>query len=476
MSFTKTGSIASVLFLALCLQPLKGEGGWDGQKPSNLPETQKPLEETAVEKVEKLFGPRSGEVLRLTLDGCIKRAMTYNPELQVADYSIEAAGEKINEASRLGHPLLEYEYDLGPVPRDVKNAVSSFFSGNLTVFNKVKLGVGIPIETFGKVKTGKELAEKGVEAEQARKVMKKSEIVVRVKQLYYGIQLAREVGRLLTSARDGVRDEIQKRENEGGNDPSELLKLKLFRAELEKRIEEGDKKEILARSVLRVQLGIDPEIAFDIATDKMRPVNYPQRSYEQYREQALAQRPDLKLLDIGYEAKEKQMALEKRLMAPNLAVGGFFELGNAPGVTGITATDDFTNPLNYTRAGFGLQLKGELDFHTSMSKVRQARVDLYKIDVQRNLAEDGVELEVKEAFLDVRNAKMDMERAEEAGKLSRQLLFLTQSNYDIGLADSKDLIDALSSFLQTRGQYFEAIFNYNSDIAKLDQKIGHVPE
>ncbi len=162
-------------------------------------------------------------------------------------------------------------------------------------------------------------------------------------------------------------------------------------------------------------------------------------------------------------------------MTPNLAVGSFFEIGRAPGVTGVTTTDDFSDPFNFTRAGIGLQLKGQFDFHSGFAKVRQAKSELKKVGIQKAYAQEGVELEVKEAFLDARNAKLELQRTEEAGKLSRQLLFLTQSNYDIGLAEPKDLIDALSGFLLTRGQYFEAVFNYNVALAKLDQKIGRLP-
>lgn len=462
--------IVSFFLLLILLAPL-GRLRGEEEDPGKTEE-----EETASEKAIKLFGPRSREVLRMSLEDCIQRALTYNPELEIADYSIQTAMEKKVEASRLGQPVVEYEYQVGPAPKDIGRAVDSFFSGELTVFNKFKLGVGVPVHTFGKVKTGKGLAERGIQAEREKKVLKKSDIVFKVKQLYNGILLAHEVNRLLKSARNGVEGEIRKREAREGTNPSELLKLKLFRAELERRMEEGDKKEILAREALGVQMGIDPVVRYDLAAEKLRPLNPRISSFEVYRREALEQRSDLKLLDIGFEARERQWTLEKRLMTPNLGVGAFFEIGRTPGVTGVTTTDDFSDPFNFTRAGFGLQLKGTLDYHTSLAKVRQARSELYKIDVQRDFAEDGVELEVKEAFLEVRNTRLDMERAEEAGKLSRQLLFLTQSNYDIGIGESQDLIDALSSFLQTRGQYFEAVFNYNVALAKLDLKTGRVPE
>lgn len=432
--------------------------------------------DTATQKARRLFGPGSGEVMRLSLKECVDRALTYNLDLQAADYSIETAKQKKAEASRIGYPIFDYEYSLAPVPKDVGRAMESFFEGDLSVLNRFKLGIGVPIHTFGKVKTGKELADTGIAAEREKKNVKKSDIVFKVKQLYYGILLAREARHLLKSAHNGVDKEVNKREWEGGHDPTELLKLKLFRAELEQKMEEGDKKEILAREALRVQLGLDATSRFDIANTKLRPIAFRMSSYEQYRRDALAQRNDLKLLDLGYQARERQVKLEKRLMGPNLAVGAFFEIGRAPGVTGVTTTDDFSDPFNFTRAGVGLQLKGQLDFHTSLAKVRQAKSEMYKVEVQRELAQDGVELEVKEAFLGVRNARLAMGRAEEAGKLSRQLLFLTQSNYDIGLAEPKDLIEALSAFLTTRGLYFEAVFHFNVAVAKLELKTGELPE
>jgi outer membrane protein TolC len=432
--------------------------------------------ESATEKAQKLFGAGTGNLQRLTLEDCVQRALVYNPELQVADYGIETAKEKKTEASRIGYPVFDYEYQLAPVPQDVGRAMESFFSGDISVLNKFKLGIGVPINTFGKVKTGKSLADTGIAAEREKKTQKKGDIVLKVKQLYFGILLAREVSRLLKSAHEGVDKQIVKREVEGGTDPTELLKLKLFRAEIEKKMEEGDKKQILAREALRVQLGLDPSTRFDLATDKLRPLARRLGSFEEYKKEAWENRSDLKLLELGYEAKAKQVKLEKRLMTPNLGVGAFFEIGRAPGVTGVTTTDDFSDPFNFTRAGIGLQLKGQFDWHTGFSKVRQAKSELYKIEVQKELAQDGVDLDVKEAFLDVRNTKLDVDRAEEAGKLSRQLLFLTQSNYDIGLAEPKDLIEALSGFLTTRGQYFESVFNYNVAVAKLDQKIGRLPE
>lgn len=433
-------------------------------------------EPTASEKAEKLWGSAPRESLVLNLQECLHRAFLFNRELAVADSSIKTAEEKEREVRRIGYPVIDYEYNVGPAPQDASRAVESFFSGDLTVFNKFRVGVGVPLETFGKVGTGKELARLGTGAEREKRVEKKSEVALKVSQLYNGILLSREIRRLIKAARDELKKEIDKREGREGGNPSELLKLKLFHAELERGVEEVDKREIMAKEALRVLIDVDPTVRFDLASERLNPERRRIDRFENYREEALANRSDLKQVEIGYQVRENQLKLEKRLLNPNLGVGAFFEMGRTPNVTGQTATDDFSDPLNFTRAGVGLRLTGQFDFHGSAAKIRQAKSELFKTGIQRELAREGAVLEVKEAFLNVQNAHQEIERTEEAGKLSRQLLFLTQSNYDIGLAESKDLIDALQSFLETRGKYFEAIFNYNTAVAKLDNKIGRFPE
>ncbi len=431
---------------------------------------------TVQERAQQLWGPRGAEVLVLNLKECLDRALRFNRELEVADSAIKTAEEKKDEVRKIGYPILDYEYNIGPAPKDVSNAVESFFSGDLTVFNKLRVGVGVPLQTFGKVKTGKQLAGLGIEAEKEKKVQKKSEIALKVHQLYYGILLAREIRRLLNSANKELIKEIEKREAREGQDPSQLLKLKLFQAELERRIQESEKRELMAREALRVLVDVDPRVRFDIPAERLWPIEKKLPSFEKLKGEAIGERSELKQLEIGYQVRQKQVSLEKRLPTPNLGLGAFFEMGRTPGVTGLTATDDFTDPLNFTRAGVGLRLTGQFDFHGAAAKIRQAKSELYKTGIQRDLAQEGVLLEVKESYLDAQIAEQEIGRAEEAGKLSRQLLFLTQSNYDIGLAESKDLVDGLQSFLETRGKYFEAVFNYNVAVAKLYQKAGRIPE
>jgi outer membrane protein len=439
-------------------------------------EEQEKTVETAPQKVAKEWTPKSPSVLYLNLNDCLQRAYAYNGQLRVHDYDIDVATGKLQETKRIGKPVVEYEYNLAPAPRDLDNPIESFFNGDISVFNRLKVGVGVPLTTFGKLSLAQSMAQEGILAESLKQKKEKVQIASQIQQLYYGILLAREFRHLLNRAYQEVKKEIEKREEKGGSDPLQLLKLKIFLSDLESKIEESDQKELLAKEALRVQLGIDAAVRFNIKGSKLRPVSRKLEDFQIYSIEATQGRQDLKLLDVGHRVRRKNYLLEKKYWVPDLGVGAFLELGIAPGIRNVDVTNDFLDPFNFKRAGVGFRLKGKFDYAGGSAKVKQARAELYKIEIQRELAERGINLEVKKAYLDVKKTKSDIKRAEIAQKLSRQLLFLTQSNFDIGLADPKDLVDAISSFLKTRGEYFKAVFDYNVAVSVLDEKVGRAPD
>ena len=429
------------------------------------------------------------EPLRLTLEDCIKMALEHNAKLQATGYATDAARAQLKEASAIGWPIVEYEYRTAPIPGDVGSAMDSFFSGDMAWWNKLKIGVGVPVYSFGKLSLAKEMAKSGVAASEIQAFQEKNSLVSKVRQLYYGVLLTEEVGRLLKEAHTRLEGEIKGREKDEGEEVSEeasddepkspidTLKMKVFLYDLEKRLAETRAKETLALDGLRVQMGLSSGTVFTVYSRKLRPVEASLKPFEDYLTAAMAKRPDVKLLATGMDVKRNQYLLEKRKLFPDVGVGAFFEVGRtATDIKGVTATDDFNDPFNFTRAGVGLQLSGRFDFHGSGAKIQKSRSEYYKLNLEQMIAKEGIKLDVFDSYLKARTAESNLKRARDAESAARQLLFLTQSNYDIGIGEQKDIVEALQMVLLTRGRYFESVFDYNSALAVLDEKIGAVPE
>lgn len=421
--------------------------------------------------------------LRLRLEDCIRLALEHNSKLQATGYNIDAAKAQLMEASAGGWPVVDYEYRTAPVPKDVKHAMESLLSGEVAWWNRIKLGIGVPLYTFGKLSLAQEMARSGVHAAEIQAFQEKNSLVARVRQLYYGVLLAEEVGRLLTEAHNRLQEEIAKRETSPDDDqanahsPLETLKLKVTVFDVDKRLAEARQKSEMALEALRIQMGLAPGTVFTVFSNKLRPVVSELSSYDDYVKVALNKRPDVKLLETGLNVKKNQYLLEKRKWFPDVGLGFYFEMGRTLGnQTNITVTDDFNDPFSFTRAGLGLQVSGKFDPHGSAARMDKARSEYYKLNLEQMIAKEGIRLDVKDAYLKAKTAQIALKQAQEAEKTARQLLFLTQSNYDIGVGEQKDMVDALQTVMMTRSRYFEAVFEYNASLANLDEKIGTIPE
>ncbi|HCU25113.1 MAG TPA: hypothetical protein DF383_08850, partial [Deltaproteobacteria bacterium] len=210
----------------------------------------------------------------------------------------------------------------------------------------------------------------------------------------------------------------------------------------------------------------EPGTVYSIEGDHLRADETKIKDFDYYLELYRKNNPKNRLLDIGLKATEALYRLERRKVAPDIGVGGFYEFGFTTNtIKGLQLTDDFNDPFNYNRVGFGLRVKGELNVKGHLAKVKQAQAEYYKTALGKSVANEGLELELKESYLNVLQTKEVMENAGRAMKLARQFVFLAKTNVDIGVGEKKDYSDALQAYLVARGRHLESVFNYNVAVA-----------
>ncbi len=415
------------------------------------------------------------EKLSFDLTDCVRMALRNNSEIRGAGYDIENSEWKLSQTQLHSIPIVEYQYEAAPVPNNAATAVSSFFSGDIVLLNRFKFEAGLPITTFGKVSTAQELARSGIQASKEKKIQKTGDVILKIKQLYNGILFARDLKDMLHEALKSLDEEISKREvSTTPADPVDLAKMKLARFEVLRRYGEVTRKEEVALEGLRIQMGVLRSTPFEIKEQHLRPVEFILKELSYYLEEAKRYRPESKLLDIAIKAKEDEYRLERKKFFPNLGIGGFFEIGRTTGnVANQESTDDFINPFNFTRAGLGIRLKGEFNWTQTNATIHQKEAEYYKMSVSKDYAEEGLDLDLRDTYLTVKQTKIDLQNAEKAYRLARQIVFLTKTNYDVGVGEKKDYGDSLQSYLVMKGRYFESVFNYNVAVATLVSKVGY---
>lgn len=415
--------------------------------------------------------------LILSLEDCIKLALENNEKVRGAGFGVEAAEGQATEARASFWPVVEYKYRVAPVPTDAARALDSFFEGEMTIFNSLRVGMGMPLFASGQLRTAKRMGEYGIEVAQNNQKKESEQVALDVKKLYNGILLAGEVEALISDSTEKILNKVKEQEEKEIPDysPFDLLKLKMFNVELEKRLAETRQNKELAVEGLKIQMGLSSDENYRLDTKTLKPRSVKLKSLESYLEDSVSYIPDLQTLDVAVDLKKSQYKLEKQKLGPNAGLGFFVDIGRtANQIRNLTGTDDFNDPFDYTRAGIGLEISGKLDIHGASGRIRKAKAEYMKAAYESMIAKKGLKLKVREAYLKARRWQENVERADRAESMARQMLFLSKSNMEIGVGDNEEYREALQAVLLTRGQYFEAVFNYNVALAELEQQVGRL--
>ncbi len=422
----------------------------------------------------------SGAPLVLSLSDATARAVAASAEIRQVQEGVAAAEAKKDQADAGRFPQLSFTAVLGPSARARGDVVSSPDSTRKPVVNNVFTREDVhlvqPLYTFGKLSNLREAASQGVQVERARVDEKRGDVVLRVKEAYYGLLLARELRGLLVEIKEQLDKALSKVERQlaasaPGVDEVDLHKLRTFAGELRKNQGEVERGQKLALSGLRTLLNLPPDQVIEPAASALEAdPRVPGPEAEQVAD-ALRLRPEMAQVEAGLRATQALVEVEQSNYYPQffLAVeGAFARAGNRTFQTNPFVTD----PTNTQYAVPLLGLKLDLDFGITAGKVRAAMAEHRKIQETRTVAERGIPFQVRKALLELAEARQSVAATEEAYTNAKKWLVAASSNFDLGVGEAKEVADALVAFARLRADNYRAIYNVNLALANLDHATG----
>jgi TolC family type I secretion outer membrane protein len=151
--------------------------------------------------------------------------------------------------------------------------------------------------------------------------------------------------------------------------------------------------------------------------------------------------------------------------------------GNSPTVeVALNGTRNFTPTLENTltsvsSAGISADLP-IYDAGLTRSAVGQARSDALSANSGLRMAILGVSLDVRQAFLALREARQSIVAAGSNLDLAKEGLRLADVAYRGGATTQLDVLDAQNALTQADFSYADALYNYHLAEAKLEQAVG----
>jgi len=177
---------------------------------------------------------------------------------------------------------------------------------------------------------------------------------------------------------------------------------------------------------------------------------------------ALQHRPDGQQADISVASAKEGITVA--------------ESGGKPSVS-LSAAEDWSDSKlpgtqnNNWSVGAGVNFN-IFDAGLTRAKVRAARDAVEKANQQDRQVKDGIQLDVRQAYLSLRNAEKRISTTQVAVDEAVEDYKIAQVRYSAGVGINLDVVDAESALLTARTNTVQALYDYNTSKAQLDKAMG----
>jgi outer membrane protein TolC len=290
------------------------------------------------------------------------------------------------------------------------------------------------------------------------------ELVFRVVQAYYGLLLAakqQDVAEQAMRTADSILETAKNRFQAGLVVEADYLSAQVNAAQRQQELIRARNDVALARVQLNNALGVPADSAYEPAA-VLAERALPLSPLPDLEKQALETRPDLKQVKSQQAAQDKGAAAAKASFGPRLNAFASWEADNPA----------FTGGGGNNWVG-GLEL--QLDLFSGgqkQARLERERAMQDRIAAMRQMAEDGIRLDVRRAYYDTDAARQQVEVARVSQQQAAESLRINQNRYESGLATITDLLRVEDAARRSQTDYWQSLYRYQTSFANLELATG----
>jgi outer membrane protein TolC len=413
----------------------------------------------------------SPQVPALSLDEALRLANTQASTFQTALLNERVAAEDVRQAQAAFLPKisapLSYIYTspaLGLPPGEPRGP-SFVTSDGIGVYDGL-VNVSGDFDIAGRLRATLAKNRALLAAAHAGAEVARRELVQAVVEAYYGLALAnvqfRAAQENLAAAEEF--EHITSLLLSGG----EVAAVDLTRAQLQTltrrdELAKARSNESVAAGSLRVFVGYEfsrPIVTTDLAL--ALPIG---SEYQQFKAEDVSRRPEFTQFEQQLRAARQEIRIARADRLPSLgySVNGGFDTDSlkAPRLkehTGVSAAITFSIPI--------------FDWGASRSRQQQAQLRVDIAENERTLALRGFTQQFYAARAQVENAAARISLAREGVTKAQDNLTASIARYRAGEAQIVEVTDAQTTLVEQRSALYQAIFDYQTALARLRQATG----
>jgi outer membrane protein TolC len=439
--------------------------------------------------------PVVGEGVRLclfSLDQAIERALEHNEGILAAEAQLKATDvgvavarsgffptitaqgsyTRLADLPSLGMP----EYGMmqvpvfGPMGDTIGFTIvpgiigaTDFKMGNEENYT-ARLSLQQPLFMWGKAWNGYQMAKlnAGAAKEDYRKT--RNELLFDVTKAFYGILVLTEFVTLTEDAYWQVEkhvEAVKERYDQGLASEFDLLRARVELSNMEPQVVKVRNGLETARTGFKILLGLPQDAGIELKGElDYQPVSI---DLDESIEKARVSRPEARALLLRKQMARKALALARKANLPNMV---------------FIANYDYKKPLyfdNQWGEDWNMTASLQMPIFTGLSnigRVKQAKSRLSQAEHGLKLLQEGVEMEVRTAYLALREAERLSISQEKNVAQAEKALEIAKRRYKTGLATSLEVMDTQLSLTRARTNQLQALSDCMVGRAALERATG----
>lgn len=225
----------------------------------------------------------------------------------------------------------------------------------------------------------------------------------------------------------------------------------------------------LSKNALKFYMGIPIETAIELQEKNIEP--QPQLLNQTAD---LDQRSELKVLNKQRELLQFNKQATEAYLYPTVGLTanyGWQGLGNS--FPYFSGKKDGTNWSDFSSIGLAIKIPIFTGGQTK-AEIAQAQIDIESLDQDIASTKLGLDLDYKNAVSNIENSLISLQSMKDNVALAERVESNTKSNYQYGLANLTELLDAQNALTQAKQNYANSLLDYKLAEIKLIKAKGQI--
>ena len=411
----------------------------------------------------------------ITLEQALEIAMSENVSVKVADLEIK----RTEYAKKGAYAALYPQIDLtGSYQRTIKKQVMYMTMNGQSMgievgkSNTINAGASaaMPVvnaQLWGSLKLSALDVELAVEKARSSRL----EMVTQVKNAYYAVLMAKEAFNVYKDVYENAvlnLEETQKKFDAQKTSEFELVRAKTSVANAVPNVYNAESSVILALWQLKAVLGVDLDMDLDVAgklEDHSQQMFY---DIHQHDSVSLDNNSTMKQLAIQMEQLAQNIKLQKFANIPSLALAFNFSY--------MSMADDISFKefpwTPYSTVGLSLNIPifaGGKRYQA----IRQAKNQHQQVQLQVENTERQLKIAIRQSLNSMEMNMKSYYAAQSAEESAQKAYDIAAASYKLGRGTLLDLNDAQLALTQSQLAKSQAVYNFLSAKAQLEQTLGN---